>query len=165
MPIRIFVLALLLLSLAPAASAAEPPRATVVLELPASMPPGEVRALIAELAAKGARPAMQPAADPATGAVPPALTSAGPAALVWAGTAKALLALGQSRRRGGRNRLAALCEEEMSEAIGRGWADRDASIFLTLQEERANVRVRLIEHSDLVKAIPLSPVGTQVSET
>jgi 3-hydroxyisobutyrate dehydrogenase len=49
-------------------------------------------------------------------------------------------------------RLGALCEEEMIEAIGRGWADRDASIFLTLQEERANVRVRLIEHSDLVKA-------------
>jgi hypothetical protein len=29
------------------------------------------------------------------------------------------------------------------EAIGRDWADRDASIFLTLQEERANVQVRL----------------------
>ncbi|MBV9378890.1 MAG: NAD(P)-dependent oxidoreductase, partial [Alphaproteobacteria bacterium] len=40
-------------------------------------------------------------------------------------------------------RLAALCEQEMIEAIGRGWADRDASIFLTLQEERAKVRVRL----------------------
>jgi len=40
-------------------------------------------------------------------------------------------------------RLAAICEEEMIEAIGRGWADRDASIFLTLQEERANVQVRL----------------------
>jgi 3-hydroxyisobutyrate dehydrogenase len=40
-------------------------------------------------------------------------------------------------------RLAALCEQEMIEAIGRGWADRDASIFLTLQEERADVQVRL----------------------
>jgi 3-hydroxyisobutyrate dehydrogenase len=40
-------------------------------------------------------------------------------------------------------RLGALCEQEMIEAIGRGWADRDASIFLTLQEERANVQVRL----------------------
>ena len=40
-------------------------------------------------------------------------------------------------------RLAAICEQEMVEAIGRGWADRDASIFLTLQEERANVQVRL----------------------
>ena len=40
-------------------------------------------------------------------------------------------------------RLAALCEQEMNEAIARGWADRDASIFLTLQEERAKVQVRL----------------------
>jgi 3-hydroxyisobutyrate dehydrogenase len=40
-------------------------------------------------------------------------------------------------------RLGALCEAEMIEAIGRGWADRDASIFLTLQEERAKVSVRL----------------------
>ena len=40
-------------------------------------------------------------------------------------------------------RLAAICEEEMVEAIARGWADRDASIFLTLQEERAQIRVRL----------------------
>jgi len=40
-------------------------------------------------------------------------------------------------------RLAALCEQELVEAIGRGWADRDASIFLTLQEERARVEVRL----------------------
>ena len=40
-------------------------------------------------------------------------------------------------------RLGALCEQEMIEAMGRGWANRDASIFLTLQEERANVEVRL----------------------
>ena len=40
-------------------------------------------------------------------------------------------------------RLGALCEQEMIEAIGRGWADRDASISLTLQEERAKVQVRL----------------------
>jgi 3-hydroxyisobutyrate dehydrogenase len=40
-------------------------------------------------------------------------------------------------------RLAALCEAEMIEAMARGWADRDASIFLTLQEERAKVQVRL----------------------
>jgi hypothetical protein len=31
----------------------------------------------------------------------------------------------------------------MIEAVGRGWADRDASIFLTLQEERAKIQVRL----------------------
>jgi 3-hydroxyisobutyrate dehydrogenase len=40
-------------------------------------------------------------------------------------------------------RLAAICEQEMIEAISRGWADRDASIFLTLQEERAHIQVRL----------------------
>jgi 3-hydroxyisobutyrate dehydrogenase len=40
-------------------------------------------------------------------------------------------------------RLAAICEAEMIEAMARGWADRDASIFLTLQEERAQVQVRL----------------------
>jgi 3-hydroxyisobutyrate dehydrogenase len=40
-------------------------------------------------------------------------------------------------------RLGALCEQEMMEAMARGWADRDASIFLTLQEERAGVQVRV----------------------
>ena len=40
-------------------------------------------------------------------------------------------------------RLGALCEQEMIEAIARGWAERDSSIFLTLQEERARVAVRL----------------------
>jgi 3-hydroxyisobutyrate dehydrogenase-like beta-hydroxyacid dehydrogenase len=40
-------------------------------------------------------------------------------------------------------RLGALCEQEMIDAVGRGWAGRDASIFLTLQEERAGVEVRL----------------------
>ena len=40
-------------------------------------------------------------------------------------------------------RLAAICEQEMAEAAARGWTDRDASIFLTLQEERAKVQVRL----------------------
>jgi 3-hydroxyisobutyrate dehydrogenase len=40
-------------------------------------------------------------------------------------------------------RLGALCEQEMMEAMARGWADRDASIFLTLQEERAQVQVRI----------------------
>jgi hypothetical protein len=39
--------------------------------------------------------------------------------------------------------LSALCEKEMIEAMARGWADREASISLTLQEERAKVRVRL----------------------
>jgi 3-hydroxyisobutyrate dehydrogenase len=40
-------------------------------------------------------------------------------------------------------RLAALCEQEMIEAMARGWAGSDASIALTLQEERAKTTVRL----------------------
>jgi 3-hydroxyisobutyrate dehydrogenase len=40
-------------------------------------------------------------------------------------------------------RLGSLCEGEMMEGMARGWADRDASIFLTLQEERARVQVRV----------------------
>jgi 3-hydroxyisobutyrate dehydrogenase len=40
-------------------------------------------------------------------------------------------------------RLASLCEQELIEAMARGWADRDASIALALQEERANAKVRL----------------------
>jgi 3-hydroxyisobutyrate dehydrogenase len=40
-------------------------------------------------------------------------------------------------------RLAALCEQELIEAVGRGWAGYDASIALTLQEERAQAEVRL----------------------
>jgi 3-hydroxyisobutyrate dehydrogenase len=53
------------------------------------------------------------------------------------------LALDLARETGTPMRLAALCEQEMSEAMARGWADRDASIFLTLQEERAEIEVRL----------------------
>ena len=39
-------------------------------------------------------------------------------------------------------RLVELCEQEMVEAMERGWADRDSSIMLTLQEERAGAQVR-----------------------
>jgi len=53
------------------------------------------------------------------------------------------LALDLARETGTPMRLAAVCEAEMIEAVERGWADRDASIFLTLQEERAGVEVRL----------------------
>ena len=53
------------------------------------------------------------------------------------------LALELARQTDTPMRFAALCEQEMIEAIGRGWADRDASIALTLQEERARVKVRL----------------------
>jgi hypothetical protein len=40
-------------------------------------------------------------------------------------------------------RLAALCEQDLTHAMGRGWARHDASIVLTLQEERAQTQVRL----------------------
>ncbi len=40
-------------------------------------------------------------------------------------------------------RLNALAKAEMDEAVARGWADRDASSFLLIQEERAKVQVRL----------------------
>jgi len=53
------------------------------------------------------------------------------------------LALDLARETDTPMRLAAICEAEMQEAIARGWADRDASIFLKLQEERANTEVRL----------------------
>jgi 3-hydroxyisobutyrate dehydrogenase-like beta-hydroxyacid dehydrogenase len=53
------------------------------------------------------------------------------------------LALDLARATGTPMRLGALCEQEMIEAMGRGWAGRDASVFLRLQEERAGVEVRL----------------------
>ncbi len=40
-------------------------------------------------------------------------------------------------------RLGALCEQEMLEAMARGWGEKDSSIVLTLQEERAQTQVRL----------------------
>ena len=40
-------------------------------------------------------------------------------------------------------RLASLCDQELTEAMARGWAGRDASIALTLQEERAGIEVRI----------------------
>jgi 3-hydroxyisobutyrate dehydrogenase len=39
--------------------------------------------------------------------------------------------------------LAAVCEAEMAEAVARGWGEMDHAMFLTLQEERAGVKVRL----------------------
>jgi len=55
------------------------------------------------------------------------------------------LALDLARETDTPMRLNALAKAEMDEAVARGWADRDASIFLTLQEERANAEVRLPE--------------------
>jgi small-conductance mechanosensitive channel len=104
MPIRICILAMLaLLPLAPLGRSAEPARTTIVLELPASIPPAELRALLAELSAKGARP-LPAAADPlpAGEASRPATTSADFADKIWAGTREALKTLpilGQAPRR------------------------------------------------------------------
>ena len=39
--------------------------------------------------------------------------------------------------------MAEQCRLEMAEAVARGWGDCDDTIFLTLQEDRAGVRVRL----------------------
>lgn len=55
------------------------------------------------------------------------------------------LALELARATGTPMRLSSLCEQELIEAMNRGWANRDASIFLTLQEERAKTQVRLPE--------------------
>jgi 3-hydroxyisobutyrate dehydrogenase-like beta-hydroxyacid dehydrogenase len=55
------------------------------------------------------------------------------------------LALDLARETGTPMPLNALAKAEMDEAMARGWAERDASIFLTLQEERAGIEVRLPE--------------------
>ena len=38
-------------------------------------------------------------------------------------------------------RIAALVHEELTEALNRGWAERDSRIFMLLQEERAAVNI------------------------
>lgn len=53
------------------------------------------------------------------------------------------LALDLARETGTPMRLNALAKAEMDESMKRGWASRDASIFLTLQEERAGAEVRV----------------------
>jgi 3-hydroxyisobutyrate dehydrogenase len=40
-------------------------------------------------------------------------------------------------------RMAVLCEQDLIQAMERGWGEQDASIVLLLQEERAQARVRL----------------------
>ena len=62
------------------------------------------------------------------------------------------LALELARETNTPMRLAEICEHEMTDAVARGWAERDASIFLTLQEERAGTIVRLPEKGDPARA-------------
>jgi 3-hydroxyisobutyrate dehydrogenase-like beta-hydroxyacid dehydrogenase len=38
-------------------------------------------------------------------------------------------------------RIATLVHEELTEALKRGWAERDSRIFMLLQEERAGVNI------------------------
>ncbi len=40
-------------------------------------------------------------------------------------------------------RIAALVHEELTEALNRGWAERDSRIFMLLQEERAGVNIEV----------------------
>lgn len=97
MSARFFVLAfvlalLLLLGATPVGRAAEPAGATVVLQLPASMSPEDVKGLIADLAAKGAQPAALPPAPPAESS-PALLTGANLAAWVGEATKEAVRAV------------------------------------------------------------------------
>src|SRR5262249_45668650 len=93
MPPRSFALALLLLlCMTLVGRAAEPGAATVVLQLPASMSPAQVKGLIADLAAKGAEPTTThvdpPAANP-----PPLMTGMKMTVRMWEETKKAMRAL------------------------------------------------------------------------
>ena len=60
------------------------------------------------------------------------------------------LAVGVGREFDVPMRLANLVLEEMTEAMNRGWGDRDSRVAMLLQEERAGVEVRVPE--DILKA-------------
>jgi 3-hydroxyisobutyrate dehydrogenase-like beta-hydroxyacid dehydrogenase len=57
------------------------------------------------------------------------------------------LALELARDVGVPLQLAEMCEKQMAEAMKRGWGDKDNTVFLTLQEQRAGVQVRIPEQS------------------
>ena len=93
--VRSFVLALALLLCATTLGwAAEPAGAPIVLQLqlPPSTSPETVRGLIADLAAKGARPVMQPTKPPEATALP-TFSAAYLAARVWDGSKQAIQTL------------------------------------------------------------------------
>jgi small-conductance mechanosensitive channel len=83
---------LLLVCVTPVGWGAEPAGATVVLQLPPSMSPEQVKGLIADLAAKGADPAAthvdSPAAEP-----PPLMTGMKLTVRIWEETKKAMRAV------------------------------------------------------------------------
>jgi len=93
MPARTLALALLLLLCAtPVGWAAEPAGATVVLQLPRSMSPDQVKGLIADLAAKGVQPTA-PAADPPEVAPPTLMTGMKLTVRIWEETKQAMRAV------------------------------------------------------------------------
>ena len=51
------------------------------------------------------------------------------------------LATALGRQHGVPMRLANLALEEITEALNRGWGDRDSSTFMLLETERANVHI------------------------
>ena len=53
------------------------------------------------------------------------------------------LAAELAERHGVPTQLIDLCERELSEALSRGWGEKDRTIASTLQEERANVKLRV----------------------
>lgn len=92
---RSFALALpFLLCATPIGWAAEPAGSPIVLQLqlPPSTSPETVRGLIADLAAKGARPVTQPKQPPGAATLP-AFTAAALAATAWEGSKQAIQAL------------------------------------------------------------------------
>src|SRR5215469_5238263 len=94
-PVRSFVLALMLLiSATPLGWAAEPAGATIVLQLqlPPSTSPEAVKGLIADLAAKGALPVTQPTESPGAG-TQPMFTAANLSTLIWDGSKEPVQAL------------------------------------------------------------------------
>jgi 3-hydroxyisobutyrate dehydrogenase len=53
-------------------------------------------------------------------------------------------------------RLANLALEELTEALNRGWGDRDSRVAMLLQEERAGVQVR-VDETRLREALDRDP--------
>src|SRR6516165_9082873 len=91
---RSFLLALLFLFCAAQAGlGAAPTGATVTLQLPPSMSPETVKALIADLAAKGAQPATATADPPESTVAPALMTGMKAAAQIWAATKQAIRAV------------------------------------------------------------------------
>jgi small-conductance mechanosensitive channel len=86
------IIVVLLLGMPPSSRGAEPTGATILLQLPPSMPPDVVKGLITDLAAKGAHQVAQPI-DPAEAAAQPAFTTANVAAQAWDGSKQAVQAI------------------------------------------------------------------------